>query len=133
MKQALIIEDDETTRFMLKKLFANYFTDYALHILNDSCDYENALGAIQDPLDLAIIDIYLSTCLPGNFVMQWMRKQEKLKSAKMIAFTADSLLEGKTLLKEGFDAVIIKPVQDTPLFVSQIRRVIKGERFIYNG
>jgi CheY-like chemotaxis protein len=132
-QHALIIEDDETSRFMLQELFANYFPEHEVHVMNDSCDYQQRLASIEAPLELAIIDIYLSTCPPGNVVMQWMREQSQFKETKMIAFTADSLMEGKGLLKEGFDAVIIKPVQDTATFVAQIYRVMEGQSFIYNG
>lgn len=131
-KHALIIEDDEPTRFMLQELFNACFPDCELTVLNDSCNYQKHLADIERP-DLVIIDIYLLTCPPGNIVMQWMRGQGSLQDTKYIAFTADSLLEGEQLLSEGFDAVIIKPVKNTELFISQILRVMRGETFIYNG
>lgn len=133
MKQALIIEDDEPTRFTLQEIFASYFPDYKLHILKDSCNYRQDIQSISGTIDLAIIDIYLSICVPGNFVMQWMRATKPFTQTVIIAFTADSLLEGKQLLNEGFDAVIIKPIKDIDKFARQVKLALAGEKFVDNS
>jgi CheY-like chemotaxis protein len=130
--RVLIIEDDEPTLLTLMDIFEEYLPEFELSVLSDSTNYQQRISELG-VFDLFIFDIYLGTSMPGNHVAKWMREQAVYKNTPMIAFTADSVIEGEELLKDGFDAVIIKPIRDVHLFVGQLLRVMSGERFIYNN
>jgi CheY-like chemotaxis protein len=129
--RVLIIEDDEATLLTLQDIFDEYMPEFEICALSDSTNYEQRITALGD-FDLVILDVYLGTSVPGNYVARWMRGQSQYQTIPLIAFTADSVIESEKLLQDGFDAVIIKPIRDVHLFVGQVKRVMAGESFVYN-
>lgn len=132
MPSILIIDDDEPSRFTLREIFEIHFPEFELLVFADSCHYAERLRGLSSRPELAIIDIYISTCPVGNEVALWLRQEKQFEGIKIIAFTADSF-EVNQLLKEGFDAVIVKPIDSVERFIEQVHRVQNGESFVYLG
>jgi CheY-like chemotaxis protein len=130
MKYALIIEDDEASRYVVNDIYAAYMPDFHLHILSDSCDYQDKLLALQGEIAIAILDIYLMNCASGVEIARWMRKQPQFANTVLVAFTADSVIESRELFDAGFSAVIIKPIRNITDFAGWIKRALAGERFV---
>lgn len=127
---AIYIEDDPNSLFTMQDLiFPAYLPEFELLTFDSSCGYQNFLSELPRVPTLAILDLYLGNCPTGDVIMEWMSEQPGYEQTVIVAFTADSLLEGEELRKRGFDAVITKPMDNAQRFAELLRSALAGEKF----
>lgn len=118
-KTILIVEDNERNMKLAVDLL-----ELALFRVLKAFDGETAMEILKtERPDLILLDIGLPG-ISGYEVYARVRADERLKSVKVVAFTASVMKhEKEKMLQEGFDAFIAKPI-DTVNFVREIKALL---------
>ena len=120
MNKALIIEDDDTVRAILKRLLINKFSIIPLEAGNG----KEGLEIIKNNLpDIILLDNTMPV-MDGIEFLQILRKDEKYKDILILVITAndDSDLVAK-MIKLGISDYILKPI-DPELTIKRIKIAI---------
>lgn len=109
----LIVEDDNISLFVLKKMLEGDFSIYS------ASNSEEALQKIDEaPIDLVLMDINLGEdSLDGIKLMKAIRQHADYRQLPIFAITSYALAEDQAnFLDEGFDDFLPKPVKKNNLF-----------------
>ncbi len=112
MKKILYVEDDTINALILKKLLGKKYE------ITVAIDTTTCLEIIKKEIfDLILMDINLGNeRMEGLELMKRIKQIPQYSDIKIVAVTGLSLAEEQTqLLKEGFDAFLLKPVDEFTL------------------
>ncbi len=101
----LLVEDNESNRFLLKKMMQNYFT------VEEAADGISALAMFEmKSYDIVLMDINLGAGIDGIEVCRRIRRSTKNNGIPVIAVTAFAMREEREkYLDFGFTDLIQKP------------------------
>lgn len=103
--RVLLVEDDESTRFLLRELLEPSFDVFVF--VNAT---EALAGTAGEQFDACITDISLRDEYDGVQLMNELRDRPELSEMPIVAITAYYWRdEAELLLREGFDAFFEKP------------------------
>ncbi|WP_299980973.1 response regulator [Desulfobacula sp.] len=106
-KRILIVDDNESNRFMLKELLSKFNQD-VLEAYNGN---EALLMVRENTPDIIIMDIRMPV-MDGNQATKVLKSDPNTKHIPIIAFTGDMVAKTKTgALKKGYDGYLTKPVK----------------------
>ena len=118
-KKVLIIDDDDDAIENLKKLLIDQTNFRVVGSITDSTLAVEAIR--QHKPDLIFLDIQMPG-MNGLEILNEIRKNDKLKNIKCVAFTAQDKFQNKSFKDLGFDDVLIKPINPRT-FTSFIKRL----------
>lgn len=119
---ALIIEDDQTSINVLRKLLDQLLIKSV--VITDAYNIESYLKTLQVP-DVVFLDLEMPR-LNGYGVLETLQGHPKFSKIPVVAYTTHTshLNEAKTA---GFHSFLGKPL-DSRVFASQLQRILQGER-----
>ena len=111
MRRILVVEDDESTRELLKIIMNNAGFQVAV-----AADGQQGLNAIKaDPPDLVLLDIMLPE-VHGYSVCHQVKSDPKLKHIKILMLSAKAFPADRHQAEQvGADAFMSKPVNPVEL------------------
>ncbi|MEJ2613867.1 MAG: response regulator [Ignavibacteriaceae bacterium] len=120
MNKALIIEDDDTVRAILKRVLVNKFNITPLEAVNG----QEGLSAVENNMpDLILLDNMMPV-MDGLSFLRNLRKEEKYKNIQILVITANDESEiVREMIKLGISDYILKPI-DTELTFQRIKAAI---------
>jgi len=110
----LLVEDDETTRFIIKKLL-----EKNLYQITVAIDGEDAMAKLEKDtnFNLILTDIMMPK-MNGIKLLEAVKAHPILKSIPVIGFTQGNLEHMKAKTTQCFDALIPKPIEGYNLIAS---------------
>jgi len=119
MKKVLIVEDDNSNRYLLKLVF-----EKAGYTVTEVINGEGAVElALEEVFDLILVDLKLPD-IDGFEAVKRIRKQGKNKDSKIVATTAFAArYDSKRAKKVGCDGFIEKLI-DPINFVSKVESLV---------
>ena len=114
--KVLVVDDNATNREVMEAMLASWKIE---HILCHSgpCGLKKLYEAHDDgtPFDVAIIDMQMPE-MDGVAVAKAIQNEKRLKNTRLVLLTSMAARgEEEALKKEGFDAVLSKPVRQAEL------------------
>lgn len=109
----LIVEDDNISLFVLKKMLEN---DFSIHSASNSKEAFQKIDEVN--IQLILMDINLGEdSLDGVKLMKAIRQNEAYQALPIFAITSYAMAEDQAnFLDEGFDDFLPKPVKKNDLF-----------------
>jgi CheY-like chemotaxis protein len=117
----LYVEDDPTSRDVLRMVDRMNPDLMSLCIFDDSQDFEARLAALSHQPDLILLDIHMKP-YTGFEVLEMIRKEPTYDAVPVVAVTASVMNEEVQAMREaGFDGIIAKPldIEDVPAKFTQ--------------
>ena len=120
MSKALIIEDDDTVRAILKRVLVNKFNITPLEAVNG----QEGLSAVENDMpDLILLDNMMPV-MDGLSFLKNLRKEEKYKDIQILVITANDESDiVQEMIKLGISDYILKPI-DPELTFQRIKAAI---------
>lgn len=120
MSKALIIEDDDTVRAILKRILINKFNITPLEAVNG----QEGLSAVENDMpDLILLDNMMPV-MDGLSFLKNLRKEEKYKDIQILVITANDESDiVQEMIKLGISDYILKPI-DPELTFQRIKAAI---------
>ena len=120
MSKALIIEDDDTVRAILKRILINKFNITPLEAVNG----QEGLSAVENDMpDLILLDNMMPV-MDGLSFLKNLRKEEKYKDIQILVITANDESDiVQQMIKLGISDYILKPI-DPELTFQRIKAAI---------
>ena len=120
MSKALIIEDDDTVRAILKRVLVNKFNITPLEAVNG----QEGLSAVENDMpDLILLDNMMPV-MDGLSFLKNLRKEEKYKDIQILVITANDESDiVQQMIKLGISDYILKPI-DPELTFQRIKAAI---------
>lgn len=122
----LYVEDDALSREIMQMILENVLGVKHLTIFADSADFAERVRKLSLKPDVILLDIHVKPH-DGFQMLDMLRRDDHLRSAKIIALTASVMNEEVERLRtSGFDGAIAKPLS-IQSFPGLMTRVINGE------
>lgn len=119
--RVLVVDDNETTRFLMDRMIEAEYDTYSAR------SEEDALAAAGDVhFDAVLMDINLGAAASGEDVMHRLRGLEGYAEVPIVAFTAYALPgDRERFLSAGFDGYLSKPFTK-PQLLALLAELIEG-------
>jgi len=120
MNEALIIEDDDTVRAIIKRILVNKFNITPLEAVNG----KEGLNILKNNIpDIIFLDNMMPVMDGLNFLRN-LRKEEKYNDIQILVVTAnDDSDVVREMIQMGISDYILKPI-DTELTIKRIKTAI---------
>jgi CheY-like chemotaxis protein len=120
MNKALIIEDDDTVRAIIKRILVNKFNITPLEAVNG----KEGLNILKNNIpDIIFLDNMMPVMDGLNFLRN-LRKEEKYNDIQILVVTAnDDSDVVREMIQMGISDYILKPI-DTELTIKRIKTAI---------
>jgi CheY-like chemotaxis protein len=120
MSKALIVEDDDTVRAILKRVLINKFNITPFEAVNG----KEGLDAVKNNMpDLILLDNMMPV-MDGLSFLRNLRKEEKNKNIQILVITANDESDiVQEMIKLGISDYILKPI-DSELTFQRIKAAI---------
>lgn len=120
MNKALIIEDDDTVRAIIKRILVNKFNITPLEAVNG----KEGLNILKNNIpDIIFLDNMMPV-MDGLSFLRTLRKEEKYNDIQILVVTAnDDSDVVREMIQMGISDYILKPI-DTELTIKRIKIVI---------
>jgi len=122
----LYVEDDSSSREIMRMIMENAMGVSTLTIFDDSADYMNRLHQLPHKPDVILLDIHIKP-YDGFVLLNSLRADPDFRYSKIIALTASVMNEEVARFRtEGFNGAIAKPLS-VQTFPGLITRILNGE------
>jgi CheY-like chemotaxis protein len=122
----LYVEDDSSSRKIMRMLLAGEMKLENVTIFEDSADFVQRLRAIAPQPNVILLDIHVKP-YTGFEMLALIRQLPELQNTPVIALTASVMNEEVQHLRDsGFQGVIAKPI-DIDTFPNLLDRILDGE------
>ncbi|MFZ0453935.1 MAG: response regulator [Ignavibacteriaceae bacterium] len=120
MSKALIIEDDDTVRAILKRVLVNKFNITPLEAANG----KEGLSILKNNIpDIIFLD-HMMPVMDGLSFLRNLRKEEKYKDIQILVITANDESDVvQEMIQMGISDYILKPI-DPELTIKRIKIAI---------
>lgn len=110
----LIVDDQPTNRALPSAILRKQGCT-----ISEATSGEEALAYLNGPLpDCVLLDISMPG-ISGEEVCRQIRQDERLKSLKVVAYTAHAMHgEERRIMQAGFDDILIKPISRAGLLAA---------------
>ena len=125
LPKVLIVDDDPNEQ----KLLLNYLKDENFHILTESNGKEGLKTALQEKVDLIILDVLLPK-MDGFMVCRRIKQSKETRDIQVVLITCLDDMESRIKGVEiGADDFLVKPLESREL-VARSRTLIKKKGYI---
>jgi two-component system cell cycle response regulator DivK len=122
----LYVEDDSSSRHLIKILMATVLGYTQLTIFEDSSDFLDRVRALPAVPDVIFMDIHVAP-LDGYALLEMLRSEPGYKDVPVVAMTAGVMAADVSKLKRaGFNGLIGKPIRKK-VFPEQLDKIMAGE------
>jgi two-component system cell cycle response regulator DivK len=122
----LYVEDDSSSRHLIKILMGTVLGYTQLTIFEDSSDFLDRVRALPAVPDVIFMDIHVAP-LDGYALLEMLRSEPGYKDVPVVAMTAGVMAADVSKLKSaGFNGLIGKPIRKK-VFPEQLDKIMAGE------
>lgn len=122
----LYVEDDSSSRHLIKILLGTVLGYTQLTIFEDSSDFLNRVRALPVVPDVIFMDIHVAP-LDGYALLDMLRREPGYQTVPVIAMTAGVMAADVNKLKQaGFNGLIGKPLRKK-VFPEQLDKILAGQ------